>query len=229
MGAASYRHVVLGGVSLDLGSAGCEAVVGTGLGPVTLLRCMAGILAPQAGWIRWYDRSGRPTTSPRRALAAAGWRPYRSFTLRDVLEHGVPGEASQAEADRMVAAALALCLLEGHARRRATTLSPPLRRVLCMALAVVGGARWLLIEHPGDDGAEAVGDPRACIAEGVAMRRLVQSGYTLILAGAPGSVFPCAPHRMHLLPAAYLAHDPVHGASGRVAEGDPVAPVPEPT
>jgi len=225
-----WSNQVLPTVSLMLGAASFEAVIGEGAGPVTLLHCIAGLVVPREGRIEWRDSAGRCAARPRIAFIPANWRPYRCLTVRDVLEQAVPPGTDQGAADSMVSGALERCELSDHAWHRARGLTRPLRPILATAAAVVSGAEWVLLEMGGGRGSVQAPDDIAAYRKGAsAIRRLARAGVVVLVAGPPGCYAPWVPRRVHPLPPGGLRERVEVAPPARVAEGSPVATVSAPT
>ena len=232
---ASLRGVrwcneVLPAVSLELGARRFEAVIGEGAGPVTLLHCIAGLTIPREGRMEWCDLAGRSTARPRITFIPAGWRPYRCFTVRDVLEQAVPPGTDQRTADTLVARTMERCALSGHAWNRARRLAGPLRPLLAIGAALVAGAEWVLLDMTMDERRSRASDDIVARRTGATVvRRLAQDGLTILAAGPPGCYAPWIPRRVHRLPAGELREQCAATHMARVAEGPPVATVSAPT
>lgn len=230
-----WLHAVLRDVSLVVHGGRCTAIVGQGLGPVTLLRCMAGLVVPERGALRWRDGSGRITAPPRRALVAAEWRPYECHTVRDVLEQAVPAGWPQRAADAQVADAARRCALETALARRAASMPQATIRLVATAAALVGGARWLLLDRRGAVDAavdaaagSAAGGPHACSTdvgavrlEARVLRRLARDGLTVVAAGPADHCATIAPEASIALAAGRLERRRERDVWRRVAEGEP--------
>lgn len=173
------RHAVLRDVTLRLARGECVGVIGAGLGPITLLRCVAGLVHPDAGAVRWRDAQGGQVTAPTLSLVPATWAVYTCYTVRDALEAAVPPRECQDAADRRIAAALRICLAGALAPRRVAALPPLDRWRVGVAAAVASGATWLLLEPPPSVISEPARTLRA------ALLHLRTGGWTLIGAGAP--------------------------------------------
>jgi ABC-type thiamine transport system ATPase subunit len=127
----------------------CLALDGAGLGPLTLLRCVAGLVRPDRGGVEWRGEDGTPARAPAVALVSGDWRPAAAaFTVRDVLEQAVPAGRPQGEADRRIAAVLRGCALRPLAARRVAALDAVERWRVGVAGALVSGAPWLCLELP---------------------------------------------------------------------------------
>ena len=144
------RHcTVVRDVTLFVDRGECLAIDGTGLGPLTLLRCVAGLVCPDRGGVEWRADDGTRAPAPALALVPGDWRPTcGAFTVRDVLEGAVPVGRPQRDADRRIAAVLRGCALQSLVERRAVGLDAVERWQLGVASALVGAAEWLCVELP---------------------------------------------------------------------------------
>ncbi|MHB1223845.1 MAG: hypothetical protein ACYC2G_07330 [Gemmatimonadaceae bacterium] len=220
-----WRHAVLRYLSLAVRAGRCTAIVGLGLGPVTVLRCMAGLTVPERGTMHWRDASGRPAGAPRRALITAGWRPYGCHTVRDVLEQAVPAGLGQTEADARVAGAALQCALPAVLGLRAAVLPPAGVRLVATAAAIVSGASWLLLDRR--EAGETVGpwvasaDAGAVWLERLVLQRLARSGLTIVAAGPVEHCASLAPAASIALAAGRLERRRDPESARRVAEHPP--------
>ncbi len=201
-----WRHAVLRDLSLSVKAGRSTALVGGGLGPVTLLRCLAGLVTPDRGSVVWRAASGLIVPPPPRALVGAGWRPYACQTVSDVLQAAVPPERGQAAADLLVARVARRCALAGSLGRRVVEMPPVAVRLVATAAAVVAGARWLFLDRreaidvlDGDPvasaGRRAGASPGAApmLLEAAVLDALTGSGCTVVMAGPSGHCAPLAP------------------------------------
>ncbi|HEU4630317.1 MAG TPA: hypothetical protein VFS08_11275 [Gemmatimonadaceae bacterium] len=141
--------IVVRDLTLCMDRGECLAIDGAGLGPLTVLRCVAGLVCPDGGAVEWRADDGTRVAAPPVALVAGAWRPASgALTVRDVLEGAVPAGRWQGEIDRRIAAVLRGCALEALAGRRAVGLGTVERWRVGVACALVGGAEWLCIELP---------------------------------------------------------------------------------
>lgn len=226
-----WRHSVLRDLTLGVRAGRCTAIVGHGLGPVTVLRCMAGIVVPESGALRWRDAAGRPAAPPSRALVSAGWRPYACHTVRDVLEQAVPAGRVQAEADARVAAAALHCALGDVLAARAATLPAATVRLVATAAALVAGAHWILLDRREATDAtdrptaacprDVAAHPAAARLEGLVLRRLARSGRTIVVAGPAECCAWLAPSAIITLRAGRLQRRREPEPARRVAEREP--------
>lgn len=236
-----WRHAVLRDLSLDVRAGRCTAIVGAGLGPVTVLRCLAGLVTPERGSVTWRAADGRLVLPPPRILVSAGWRPYACQTVGDVLQAAVPTGHGQADADLLVGRAARRCALTASLGRRVVALSPATVRLVATAVAVVAGARWLLLDRreavdvlDDDPGAASVdcadgSSPESfqTLLEAAVLRALIGSGYTIVIAGPAPHCRPLTPAATIALSSGRLATRREPGIMRRVAERQPVATTPE--
>jgi ABC-2 type transport system ATP-binding protein len=150
---------ILDDVSLALNEGEVVAIVGAnGTGKSTLLRLIAGLLAPTKGSLTLF---GESLTPDRRDLRSrVGYAPQRptvwpELTAREQLAflgacYGMDAPTARAEASRV----LALFDLEHRADERARRLSGGMQQRLSLALACVHHPRVLLLDEP-DAGLDA--------------------------------------------------------------------------
>jgi heme exporter protein A len=144
------RRLVLDRVDLDVAAG--ETVVltgGNGAGKTTLLRCLASIIRPGGGEVRWF---GRPAAGDHRARRLLGMvahqnRLYPHLSVRENLVFAarmcdVAGPRQRAEE------LLAQAGLERHAQRMPPELSHGLRQRLAVLRAVVHDPPILLLDEP---------------------------------------------------------------------------------
>lgn len=147
--------VALDGVDLDLAE-GITGLLGpNGAGKTTLLRCLATVLAPDAGGMEVFGFDpDRPSqrTEIRRRLGYMPQEPgfYQSFTCFDFLdylailkEHVDPAARHDA-----VRAALARTGLEEKSGVKIRKLSGGMRRRLALAQALLGSPSLLVLDEP---------------------------------------------------------------------------------
>lgn len=224
-GGRRWRHTVLQDLSLAVRAGRCTAIVGRGLGPVTVLRCMAGLVAPERGAMHWRDGTGWPVEPPARALVGAGWRPYGCHSVRDVLEQAVPAGLAQAEADSRVAHAARQCALSAALGLRAAALPPAGMRLVATAAALVAGASWVLLDRR--EASDAVrswvetGDAGAARLERRVLQRLAREGRTVVVAGPAEHCAPLAPTASIRLAGGRLERRHEEEPARRVAEQEP--------
>lgn len=151
-----------------------------GCGKSTALALVAGLLAPDAGWVRI---DGRPPQPQCAGPAAIGLAPqdgalYRDLTARENLEffgrlHGLGGAALQRRVDALVER----FGLGPHVRQRVGTLSGGWQQRVSIAVALVHAPALLLLDEPtAAVDVQARGEIAALVAE------LARDGLTLLLA-----------------------------------------------
>jgi peptide/nickel transport system ATP-binding protein len=158
---ARARHcAVVRDVTLFVDRGECLAIDGAGLGPLTLLRCAAGLVRPDRGSVEWRGEDGTRVPTPAVALVPGDWRSScGAFTVRDVLEGSVPAGRGQHEVDRRIAAVLRGCALQPLAGRRAAGLGAVERWRVGVASALVAAAEWLCVELPPGWGSPPLDSP----------------------------------------------------------------------
>jgi len=148
----SFRSkVVLGDLSLHLTPGSITEIAGdNGAGKTSLLRLIAGTLAPDTGTI---TVCGETVGRGNAAIVAAGDRAlYWRLTGRQELEFyaRLPG-TSRSEAQQLAAAASSELQLDDLIDTRIGVLSTGQRRRLMMARSLVGCAPVLLLDEPFAD------------------------------------------------------------------------------
>ena len=137
---------------LDLAVACGEtvAVLGpNGAGKTTLLHCLAGLLRPCAGDVRWFGEAITRATSTRRRIGFLGHESgvYLSLTARENLLFAGRMVGLDPVDDRVVEM-LSAFQLTVHAERLAGVLSRGMRQRLAIARAVVHAPAILLLDEP---------------------------------------------------------------------------------
>ena len=144
----------LGGVSLTLQPGAVTAICGpNGAGKSSLLTCLAGLLAPDAGEVRL---AGAPLLGlpPRQRACAIGYLPQQAELAWDLSVETLAGLGrlpwrSGAEADRAaVAAALAALDLDALRTRPLSQLSGGEQARALLARVLAGEPQWLLADEP---------------------------------------------------------------------------------
>jgi len=143
-------QVVLRGIDLTVPAGEGVALVGAnGSGKSTLLRCLASVLRPQAGEVRWFGRAARGNLAVRRLIGLVAHESflYPHLTLRENLLFAArmcdvpePG----ARADEL----LRRTGLERHARRLPGETSAGMQRRVSLARALVHEPPILLLDEP---------------------------------------------------------------------------------
>lgn len=137
---------------LTVGPTDIVALLGpSGSGKSSLLRCIAGVQAPDAGRILWDDEDITATPAHRRRIGLVFQDPLL-FPHRDVggnisfgLEHsGMPAKARQ----RRTADLLDLVGLPGFGQRDVATLSGGEAQRVALARALAPAPRLLLLDEP---------------------------------------------------------------------------------
>ena len=143
-------QLLFDGISLDIEQGGLTALIGgSGCGKTTLLRIVAGLSRPDAGYIRLngYDLQA----SPRNALAQLSFLPqaprfHARLTTRQVLHYYARlRNRSTDEAEEE----LARWALTEHARHRTADLSGGLRQRLALAICALARAPLFVLDEPG--------------------------------------------------------------------------------
>lgn len=137
---------------LDLNVAEGEAVALTGAngaGKTTLLRCLASILRPRSGEVRWFGQSAAANPAARRLIAMVGHetRLYPHLTVRENLifaarmcDVGQPAR----RADQL----LESIALPAHAHRFPAEISRGMRQRVAIVRALVHDPPILLLDEP---------------------------------------------------------------------------------
>jgi biotin transport system ATP-binding protein len=143
---------ILKGLTLDLTERRIGIVGRNGSGKTSLLRVMAGLVAPTAGSI---TVAGHPPTDRKRLLGQLGilfQNPDHQIlfpTVGEELAFGLIQQgATRAEAEARVMAALAA---EGRAdwlRRATHTLSQGQRQSICLMAVLLMEPAWILLDEP---------------------------------------------------------------------------------
>ena len=172
------RAAALRGASLSARPGELLAIAGpNGAGKSTLLACLSGAM-PFEGHASLDGRDPRrlAADAAARLRAVLEQNPTLGapFTVRTLAGLAIPRDLSPAEADDIVAHALAVTGLTAHADRPATLLSGGERRRAHLARALaqleagrrLGGGRWLLLDEPAAnlDPAQAASALRAARA-----------------------------------------------------------------
>ena len=142
------RRSVLAGLDLTLARGSFTAIVGpSGVGKSTLLRVVAGLVAPDAGEVRLLARR-----APDRRPAALVFQDARLMPWRRVAANvafGLEGlRLDAAERARRAQAALALVGLAGEARKFPAQLSGGQRQRVGLARALAVAPDLLLMDEP---------------------------------------------------------------------------------
>ena len=149
---ASYGRIgVLHDITLEVGEGEIVSVIGpNGAGKTSLLKTLAGVLAPSAGDILLAGRSiaGLPSYRVVRhglALVPEGRRIFADQSVRDNLRLGA---VSRGRPDRMEAALALFPALRERLGHVAGTLSGGQQQMLAIARGLMAGPRLLLLDEP---------------------------------------------------------------------------------
>ena len=143
---------VLDSVSLEVGAHESVALLGpSGVGKSTLLRVVAGLVAPDAGRVLW-DGDDITAVPPHLRRIGLVFQDAVLFPHRDVAGNvaygleaaGVPASQRAAEVARL----LALVDLDGYADRHVDTLSGGQAQRVALARALAPRPRLLLLDEP---------------------------------------------------------------------------------
>ena len=153
---AAYGDVrVLSGVTLRVGPGEIVALLGpNGAGKSTLLGCVAGLVRPRAGAIRWEGqdlRARSPHLIVERGLATVpeGRRLFASMTVEDNLELGAFSPRARATRRQSLDRVFALFPVL-HARRRqiVRSLSGGQQQMVAVGRALMASPRLLMLDEP---------------------------------------------------------------------------------
>ena len=139
-------------VSLEVAPGEIVAVLGpSGEGKTTLLRVVAGLLRPDAGFVRWKDQDLTSLPAERRGVGMV-FQSYALFPHLDVAGNVAFGLRTRrwpkAETDRRVAEVLAQVGLPGFERRRIDRLSGGQQQRVALARALAPHPPILLLDEP---------------------------------------------------------------------------------
>ncbi len=170
------RVAVLRGVDLDVGNGEIVALLGpNGSGKTTTLKCIAGLLAADAGTIRVNGESDRISRENDVAYVPEIPVVYDDLSPREHLAFVAAGRRI-AGAEQRIHDALHRTGLERDADRPAGTFSKGMRQRLCLAGAIVADARVLLLDEP------TTGlDPAGQVALGEILRDLAAGGTAIVM------------------------------------------------
>jgi ABC-type branched-subunit amino acid transport system ATPase component len=153
---AAYGDVrVLSSVSLTVGPGEIVALLGpNGAGKSTLLGCVAGLVRPRAGAIRWEGQDLR-ATSPHLiverglAMVPEGRRLFGSMSVEDNLDLGAFSPRARAARRQSLERVFTL-FPDLHARRRQTVraLSGGQQQMVAVGRALMASPRLLMLDEP---------------------------------------------------------------------------------
>jgi branched-chain amino acid transport system ATP-binding protein len=153
---AAYGDVgVLAGVTLRVGPGEIVALLGpNGAGKSTLLGCVAGLVRPRAGAIRWEGQDLRalsPHLIVERGLATVpeGRRLFGSMTVEDNLDLGAFSPRARAARGQSLDRVFTLFPVL-HARRRqiVRSLSGGQQQMVAVGRALMASPRLLMLDEP---------------------------------------------------------------------------------
>ncbi len=142
-------RTVLCGVSLAILAGECVVLRGdNGTGKTTLLRCLAGLVRPESGYVRWFERSPLETSAHRLiGMVAHESHLYPHLTLRENLI--IAGRLQDVSRPKRRASLwLEAAGLSEHAHRLPKEVSQGMRRRTSLARALVHEPPILLLDEP---------------------------------------------------------------------------------
>ncbi|HUT12827.1 MAG TPA: heme ABC exporter ATP-binding protein CcmA [Thermoguttaceae bacterium] len=144
------NRLVLHRVDLDVAEGQSVALTGAnGAGKTTLLRCLASVLRPNTGEVRWFGQLATADPSTRRSIAMVSHESflYPHLTLRENLIFA-GRMCDVGEPTRRADELLARIDLSGHAHRLPPQISRGMRQRVAVARALVHQPRILLLDEP---------------------------------------------------------------------------------
>ena len=172
--------VAVAEATFEIGAGEVVCLVGAAAsGKTTLMRLVAGVLAPSAGTIRIAGLNA--ASDVRRSVGFAPREPTfpPGFTVREVLAYYAHAHAGGRECEAQITDALEAAGLSERATRRAATLPLADGRRLLLAQSLLGGRRIVLLDEPfaGLDGVT-----RRDLSD--RLQRLVVTGGSVLLSSA---------------------------------------------
>lgn len=214
---AGYGAVrIVHGVSLSVPAGVVVGVLGcNGTGKSTLLKCVAGLIAPSAGSIRFdgHDLTGTPAHRlPERGLVLVpqGKDAFGEMTVAENLRMGgyVRRRDRAGLAQDMERALDLLPKLRARYRTPAAALSGGERQMLAIARALVARPRMLLLDEPSAALAPVVVQEIEAI-----LRRLAGDGLTILLVEQNVGLALALCQRVVILRGGRVAHETAVDAS----------------
>ena len=153
--AAYGAFPALAGVTLRVGAGEIVALLGpNGAGKTTLIRCIAGLLPPRAGAVRWQGRSlagAAPHAVVERGIAIVpeGRRLFGSMTVEEHLDLGAFAPRARPERARRREQVYAVFpMLRERRRQVVRALSGGQQQMVAIARALMAVPRLLALDEP---------------------------------------------------------------------------------
>jgi branched-chain amino acid transport system ATP-binding protein len=181
------EHAVLNGISFDVDEGRVVGLIGpNGSGKTTLFNVLSGFLTPSRGTVSFRGRDITRVGPAKRARLGIGrvfqsFGVFRDMTLAEnvlVALEALPKERYEALGDvhAVVRAALGMAELQGHARKKAGSLSGGQMRLLEIARTLVCGNDLFLLDEP-----TAGVSPKMTGQVAAMIRRLKEQGKTVLV------------------------------------------------